>query len=348
MTDSPLWICRAEAGSAIGVGHVMRSLTLARAAKAAGFDCELHTQDIPSELRDQAMAAGVRVVDVPCEVGSTEDARVLASHGQAVTCVDGYWVSRSYVDSLASSAGTVVVIDDTGALDGSAFDLLLNQNPYASETMYPESPPNRLLLGLGYALIRPEVARHVGAARPTGQSLEVVVALGGTDVAGLGPTLCDALASIEGVSVSLASGFGTWMPTAEQADDDDRVVALIPSANLPAVLARSDLAVVAAGSTVWEVAALGVPTVALVVADNQAPLLDDPVVANMAEVIDARGALDLNSFVGVVQGIINDGQLRGCMASAGSNLVDGKGVDRVVAATLSVHDSSRSTSEGRR
>lgn len=348
MTDSLLWIFRAEAGSAIGVGHVMRSLTLARAAKCAGFDCELHTQDIPPELRDHAMAAGVRVVDVTCEVGSTEDARVLAGHGQAVTCVDGYWVSRSYVDSLAGSAGTVVVIDDTGALDGSAFDLLLNQNPYASETMYPESSPNRLLLGLAYVLIRPEVARHIGATRPTRQSLEVVVALGGTDVAGLGPALCDALASIEGVSVSLASGFSTLPPPSEHHGTKDQVVTMIPSANLPEVLARSDLAVVAAGSTVWEVAALGIPAVALVVADNQAPLIDDPVVAHMAEIIDARSGLDIAAFVGAVRGVINERQLRGRMSSAGSNLVDGKGVDRVVAAILSVHEGSRSTTEGAR
>ncbi len=326
----------------------MRSLTLARAAKLAGFECELHAQEIPPELRDHAAAAGIRVVDVACEVGSTEEAQVLAGHGQVVTCVDGYWVSRSYIDSLAGSAGTVVVIDDTGALDGSAFDLLLNQNPYASETMYPGSCPKRLLLGLDYVLIRPEVARHIGAAQSTGESLEVIVALGGTDVAGLGPTLCDALAVLDGVSVSLASGFSTVFPTSDQPDSEDRVVTLVPSANLPEVLARSDLAVVAAGSTVWEAATLGVPMIALVVADNQAPLLDDPVVAHMAQVIDARGALDLNFFVDVVQAVINDGELRGCMSSAGSNLVDGKGVDRVVAAILNVHEGSKSTTESTR
>jgi UDP-2,4-diacetamido-2,4,6-trideoxy-beta-L-altropyranose hydrolase len=241
-----------------------------------------------------------------------------------------------------------VVIDDTGALDGSAFDLLLNQNPYASETMYPESSPNRLLLGLDYALIRPEVARLIGASKSSGQSLEVVVALGGTDVAGLGPALCDALTSIDGVSVSLASGFSTLSSTSQQAASEDRAVTLVPSVNLPEVLARSDLAVVAAGSIVWEAATLGVPMIAVVVADNQAPLLNDPVVAHMAQVIDAPSALDLNSFVGVVQGVINDGELRGRMSSAGSNLIDGKGVDRVVASILSVHESSRSTSEGRR
>jgi len=46
-------------------------------------------------------------------------------------------------------------------------------------------------------------------------------------------------------------------------------VELIDQSQYVASLAKADIAVLAAGSSLWEAAALGVPTLALIVADNQ-------------------------------------------------------------------------------
>ncbi len=102
-------------------------------------------------------------------------------------------------------------------------------------------------------------------------------------------------------------------------------------ADMAAVMRHSDLAVAAGGSTLYELAACGVPTVSIVIADNQAAV---------ARSLAARGAiinlgpaelLSNQQITTIVSGLIRSNRLRQILAANARRLVDGRGADRVAA-----------------
>jgi spore coat polysaccharide biosynthesis predicted glycosyltransferase SpsG len=95
------------------------------------------------------------------------------------------------------------------------------------------------------------------------------------------------------------------------------------------LIASADVAVTAGGSTMWELAALGIPFVSIVVADNQRQSA-----LAMAKYgfpsIDAAGDLE-RALPGLLNRILPDAAQRGTLSDVGRQLVDGKGAARVCA-----------------
>jgi spore coat polysaccharide biosynthesis predicted glycosyltransferase SpsG len=275
-------ILRADAGPSIGVGHVMRSLTLGSALVAAGADVLLVSDELPPFLEARAERLGVQAASsVP---------------SGAFVVLDGY--------HLAAPDGRYAVIDDNreAPVDGAA--LVLNQNLHATAALYADLPAaTRVLLGPEYALLREGLPRRSDPIRA--DVARVLVAMGGTDPAGLTAPIAESLTEYD-VRVATAANFDA----------------------LAEMFAWADIAVIAAGTTLWEVGYVGLPAVAIVVADNQraaakaADAAGFVVHANMAEVAAIVGTLDAAR--------------RSAMRDAGQALFDGGGAARVADAILAV------------
>src|SRR5688500_17767362 len=182
---SPLIAFRADAAPAIGVGHVMRSITLASAAVASGHRCELHSFALPPVLARRAERAGVEVVEVDSPPGSVEDAERFTATVADVRCIDGYRFSPEFMEAVTGAGAPVMVIDDNREVALAGVDLVLNQNPHATRDLYADRPDLECLLGLRYALVRQEVLACIGRERRPRSAPRVVVSMGGTDVGGV-------------------------------------------------------------------------------------------------------------------------------------------------------------------
>jgi UDP-2,4-diacetamido-2,4,6-trideoxy-beta-L-altropyranose hydrolase len=269
MVERKVAVLRADASDLIGVGHVMRSLALGEALLDAGFDITLASVDLPAGMREEAHKCGITVVDLQCIPFGSDDALATLSLNGAVLVIDGYKFEREFFSELENRATNFVVIDDNVETMALAPSVVINQNPHATPEMYAHLSSNpELLLGLQYALLRREVREA------TKQSInpvegKVFVAMGGSDFLKLTAPIVDGLKDLD-IEICVAIG-----PTNGQRPQIEETVKSIPQARVILQadyireLASSSLAILAAGSSLWEAAALGVPSIGLIVADNQ-------------------------------------------------------------------------------
>ena len=297
MVERKVAVLRADASDLIGVGHVMRSLALGEALLDTGFDVVLATVDLPAGMREEARKCGITVVDLQCVPFGSDDALATLSLNGAVLVVDGYKFEREFFAEIENRATSFVVIDDNVETKALAPSVVINQNPHATPEMYAHLSGNpKLLLGLQNALLRREV-REATKLSVVPVANRVFVAMGGSDFLKLTSPIVDGLKDLD-IEICVAIG-----PTNGQRQQIEETVKSIPRARVIAQidyiteLASSSLAILAAGSSLWEAAALGVPTIGLIVANNQSESALAAEGLAFSHAIDCRNTFDLGAVV---------------------------------------------------
>jgi spore coat polysaccharide biosynthesis predicted glycosyltransferase SpsG len=178
---------------------------------------------------------------------------------------------------------------------------VINQNPHATPEMYAHlSGDPKLLLGLQYALLRREV-REATKQSINPIARKVFVAMGGSDFLQLTSPIVNGLKDLD-IEICVAIG-----PTNGQRQQIEETVKLIPRARVIAQvdyiteLASSSLAILAAGSSLWEAAALGVPSIGLIVADNQSGAAQAFLNNGLLDAIDCRNGVQIEQIAESVE-----------------------------------------------
>lgn len=311
---------RVDAGGAIGVGHAMRCATLGAALIAAGHRVTVVAASLPDWVADRYRSAGAVIENSP-------------SASVDVWVVDGYQLGDE-LSALAASGVTVVAVDDNHELPVDAAHLVVNQNLHASADMYPDvGAGTTLLLGPAYAMIRRDVT-SIDRSQRNNDGRTVLVSFGGTDPAGLTLPVVATLVAAPDVTVVVALGADhPHRPQVEALVErhSDRV--RFDPGDLTDALCNADVAAIGGGSTLWEVASLGIPAVAAVVADNQQAGTAAAEAAGFVAAVDVRnGDRDAADVAEAVLALLDDPARRASMATAGRTLFDGRGAERVVAA----------------
>jgi UDP-2,4-diacetamido-2,4,6-trideoxy-beta-L-altropyranose hydrolase len=296
MVERKVAVLRADASDLIGVGHVMRSLALGEALLDVGFDVMLATVGLPAGMREEAHKCGITVVDLQCEPFGAADALATLSLNGAVLVIDGYKFEREFFEILENQATHFAVIDDNVETKALAPSVVINQNPHATPEMYVHllGTP-QLLLGLQYALLRREV-REATKQSINPVARKVFVAMGGSDFLQLTSPIVNGLKDLD-IEICVAIG-----PTNGQRQQIEETVKSIPRARVIAQvdyiteLASSSLAILAAGSSLWEAAALGVPSIGLIVADNQSGAAQAFLNNGLMDLFDGRNGVQIEQI----------------------------------------------------
>ncbi|CAB4797266.1 MAG: UDP-2,4-diacetamido-2,4,6-trideoxy-beta-L-altropyranose hydrolase [Actinobacteria bacterium] len=304
MVDRKVAVLRADASGLNGVGHVMRSLALGEALLDAAFDVVLASVDLPAGMREEARKCGITVVDLQCLPFGAADATATLSLNGSVLVVDGYKFEREFFSELENRATSFIVIDDNVETKALAPSVVINQNPHATTEMYAQLSGNpKLLLGLQYALLRREVREATKQSINTVAG-KVFVAMGGSDFLNLTGPIVLALKDLD-IELCVAVG-----PTNSQRKQIEDVVQSLPRARVIhqadyiTELASSSLAILAAGSSLWEAAALGVPSIGLIVADNQIGASVGAEHCGISLSLDVRSGLHKESIVSNVESLL--------------------------------------------
>ncbi|MFA7347170.1 MAG: UDP-2,4-diacetamido-2,4,6-trideoxy-beta-L-altropyranose hydrolase [Desulfurivibrionaceae bacterium] len=344
---APLLVIRADADVAIGSGHVMRCLALAREWQERGGKAVFWGRISAGPLRARIVAEGCQLHLLSASHPDPADcAAVLVwqreAHEQSGWVVlDGYHFSADYHDAIRASGWPLLVIDDYGHLPEYHADILLNPNAYAGELTYNTGVETLRLLGARYALLRREfrVAREENRiAAPRGH--RILVTMGGADQNNVCGRVVDALLAMDRSDLEVKIVSGSLNPhhqdlvkRLEKAPFDAELMVTVTE--MAPLMQWADLAISAAGSTCWELAAMGVPMLVTVLADNQ---------ERVAAYLEAHGAaINLGWFDGwqanqvadVLEVLLADQEQRGRMAGNGQGVVDGMGCGRVVEMMLS-------------
>jgi UDP-2,4-diacetamido-2,4,6-trideoxy-beta-L-altropyranose hydrolase len=310
----PVLVAVPQAGG-VGAGHLMRGLALAQAWNARSgrtvvvappLDPALAQLLARNDIRHVPAAGSVAVVDAVAKLAADDPVTAIA--------VDGYDFGAGLERALRPFAPALLAFDDGNETGAHAVDLLTDPTPGIAAERYRDSAPGaRLLLGPKYAALRRE---FVAAPAPSDASRAIVLLAGGEPA----PAVRRWFTAVgDGLR---AAGYEVRAPgiTDPRADD---VVALMHD---------SLIAVSGAGSTSLELCALGVPTVLVVVADNQVGLAAGLDAAGAAvrlgriEDLEPRAALD------AVGAFAADGGQRGALSRNARALVDGRGAGRLVVA----------------
>ena len=288
MVNRKVAVLRADASSSIGVGHVMRSLSIGEALLDEGFGVELVSFELAPSLQSLATSCGITVVELTCAPRSSEDAQFVLTRNADIVVVDGYEFSREFFVALELSDTPFAVIDDNAETNAKSPNAVINQNPHASAPMYAHLQGNpKLLLGLQFAMVRREVREVAAMNLPTREG-EVFVAMGGADFLGLTAPIVEALAET-GLPIRVAVGHAnTQREQVKKLADQHGHVTLIEQHDYVSSLASAHVAVLAAGSSLWEACAVGTPSIGLVVADNQADLAIAAEKLAISQIIDVR------------------------------------------------------------
>jgi UDP-2,4-diacetamido-2,4,6-trideoxy-beta-L-altropyranose hydrolase len=267
---------RADADSQIGTGHVMRCLALAQAWCASGGGVQFVTKSTASSILSRLREDGITVHFLKSARGSSFDASettVVARRVDAEWLVlDGYDFNSEYIESIQSVGIKVLAIDDLGRGNLGAADIILNQNIYASASLYPEKLG--LLLGLKFALLRREFTSVDRIPKRCVDFVSrVLVTLGGSDFHNITRSVLHLLSAYNQTRIEITVIVGPEnrhldsIISTEVSGHDISV--LVNPPDLAEIMATADLVVSAAGSSCWEFAFLGVPMLLVVTAENQ-------------------------------------------------------------------------------
>lgn len=285
---------RTDASTTIGVGHVKRCLTLADALRTAGasvcFVCRQHEGHLCDEIAERGLlvlrlprpAAGARDA-ASWQEEARETAQALAGAGEQPhwLVIDHYGIDHRVESALRAAAERVMVIDDLADRVHDC-DLLLDQNLVLSmNTRYADKVPAHcaLLLGPQYCLLQPIYAElHDRTAPRAGPVRRVFVFFSGADVDNLTGRAVAAFLRVapRGVQldVVITSGHPHVAALRQQAAQHSNVQLHVDLPTLAPLMAQADLAIGAGGVTSWERACLGLPTLAIMMAENQRAVLE--------------------------------------------------------------------------
>lgn len=354
---------RADAGTQIGTGHVMRCLTLARALRdtlnaTVTFICRDFDGHLIDLLRAQQMDVAVLpMATAPEHTGDSHDYRswlgadwredaqdtLTAIRQRAAgsdTCLlitDHYAINRDWHERVRPAVDKIVAIDDLAnrLLD---CDLLLDTTYGRRNDEYAHLTPAHCqpLTGSQFALLRHEFYRpdtDIAALRRQRTTRNrVLVMMGGADPHN---ATCQALACLrDRTDLDVTAVVGATMPHWQAVQAECTAHAHMTFLRAPDGIAElmlvHDIAIAAAGTTSWERCASGLPSLLVVQAQNQVHL------CNMIANAGAAVALDLPLSAATIQSGINhwqqDEQAYHDAVAACLHICDGAGTARVVAA----------------
>ena len=333
-------IIRVDGNAHIGTGHLMRCLALAQAYKDAGgqvvFITACQSESLLQWLREEGFDIHLLARPYP-DAGDWEYTKnILAACPSAWIVLDGYHFDEVYQQRVKELGHRLLVIDDMAHLKHYYADIVLNQNLHAQQLQYSCEPYTRLLLGTRYVLLRreflawkdwkreiPEVARRVlvtlGGADAENHTLKVIQALDKIDILGL-----------EAIVVIGASNPN--VDVLEAATRQSRIPIRITrdARNMPELMTEADIAVAGAGSTVWELAFMGLPSIILVLSDNQGLIAKELAAAGVAVNLGWSTGVDSAAISKALSQLAQMAETRRGMSRQGQQLIDGGGGQRVL------------------
>lgn len=333
-------LIRADANPQLGTGHVMRCLALAQAWQDAGGKAVFVARALPAGIWTRLESEHIDVIELAEGLTELQDAQQASEVALRVKAdwvvADGYGFGEAFQREIYSAGLKLLLLDDYGHARHYSANLVLNQNASADEMHYASREGGtRLLLGPRYALLRREFLSWRDWKREISETVRtVLVTLGGADSGNASGEIVRALAQAApaGWQVKIIAGPANPNRGALRRQIENCVgnLELISGdADMPRLMAWADLAISAAGSTLWELLFMQVPTLAVCVAENQRANAERlRIETGMPVHFFQNAPLDLNlDFLPLA----HSQSARAKLAAKGREMVDGEGAARVIA-----------------
>ena len=295
-------VFRVDASLKMGTGHVMRCLTLAQVLKENGVNVEFICRQHKGNLINKIVASGFKVhelnllkekedkaeykspyyswLGVTQQQDANECIDILKSLKTSWIIIDHYSLNEDWQIKIKPFCEKIMVIDDL-ADQKHQCDILLDQTFNRQNSDYSLLVPKscQLLLGSKYALLRPEFIKWREYSLKNRGKIKLkrlLVSMGGVDIDNMTGQVLKELERF-----TLPSDINVVVVMGELSPNLEKILAMakkfpykikikIGVNNMAEIMSRADISIGAAGSTTWERCCLGLPTIQIIVAQNQA------------------------------------------------------------------------------
>jgi UDP-2,4-diacetamido-2,4,6-trideoxy-beta-L-altropyranose hydrolase len=341
-------VFRTDASINIGTGHAMRCLTLADELRLKCTDINFICREEPGNLISYIGNRGYKIHQLLGEIDIETDRRltkeILSKYETKPDglIIDHYEIDISWEYPLRKYAKRLMVIDDLANRKHDC-GLLLDQNYSNNENRYNGLVPENCiqLLGPEYAMLRPQFQKaRENLRKRDGGVNRILVFMGGSDPQNVTSKVLRAIHMLDRSDIAIDVVVGDL----NQYHDEIRILtSKMPNTicyhnveDMVNLMSSADLCIGAGGTTTWERCCAGLPTIAIILAENQ---------KNILENLDKEEALinlgwyhnvTEKNIKGLIEGLIDNPQKLVSMSDKSRRLVDGKGVNRVCDATVSM------------
>jgi len=334
---------RVDGSPQIGTGHMMRCLTLANEWRKQGFEVVFYTAaqisaPIPQERNYICRVLGTDPKDMESELPRLSER--LQVDQINLLLVDSYQVTVPYLQDLSAQIKTVY-IDDFG-VEVWPVAGILNYNLYATELGYAQrySVDTMVLSGSKYALVGPEFQKQEYRLR---EKMErILVTVGGSDslnIAGAIAAILRGATELKDVDIDVVCGrYNSYFQELKNMEKNVPNIRIHSNvSNMAGLMRTADVAVSAAGTTMYELAAIGVPTVTFSYVDNQ--VIPAQAFAEKLGLTNAGNYLEepdsvLTRIRNAVVELSESKKSRGLLSKRLRSCVDGQGAKRAVEALM--------------
>jgi UDP-2,4-diacetamido-2,4,6-trideoxy-beta-L-altropyranose hydrolase len=354
-------VIRVDASTEMGMGHLMRCLSLARAlanngakvtfllrSHAAGLarliECEGHAARLlpdPASRPDDAVSDGTAHalwLSTTWKHDAEQTLEAIDHIGRVDwLIVDHYSLDARWERMLRKQAPRILAIDDIADRDHDC-DVLLDQNLVLEmDSRYGgRVPPTcETLLGPRYALLRAEFAeRRKSLTRRSGKVNRILVCYGGSDPGNETAKALSAIKSLSHPSLAVDVAIGPTNPNATSLAQLCGEMSMTEfhrgAGNMAELMSNAGLAIGAGGIMSWERCCLGLPTIAVDIAGNQTGALTALSRAGAVIYLGSAASTTEQQIAGAIESLFGDADRTRAMGEISQALVDGEGTSRVV------------------
>ena len=357
---------RVDSSRKIGSGHVMRCLTLAEELREFGVTVEFITRDHLGNINEHIKNKDFKVnllpnsttnqqqnligyeqwVGVKPDIDADETIQIVKDKKVDWLIIDHYALDHNWEERLRAYTKKIMVIDDMANRHHSC-DLLFDQTYGRKEVDYKKLVPTncKLLLGSENALVYPDFSKLRQQAlqrRERHHAINnILISMGSMDEENITPRVLDAVAllkwkTVPKVTIVLTSGAAHLQNLRDNLAKYSFPIDLLTDVtNMSELMLESDLAIGAGGTTSWERCCLALPTILIILSENQKLIGEN--LANVGATITLqKGSKMEEGIKQSIETLIQNKNKYMAMCHNSAKVCDGNGAKRTVEQMMKV------------
>jgi UDP-2,4-diacetamido-2,4,6-trideoxy-beta-L-altropyranose hydrolase len=318
---------RCDSSFSTGSGHLIRCLNL---AELISQDTIFLCRKLHGNINLRVQQNQFKLIEFPdiqdYKIGSPineieEIEAVLQNEAPDVIVVDHYGLDKSWEKAAKKYCKLLVVIDDLGREHNAS--AIIDQNYRVQHPANYLESGAQLFLGPHYAVLNKNFLESTSVKRSFKNVKQVLVFFGGSDPKSM------TLRSLKlpqhfDHSIKWKFVVGSQNQDAKkiqsEANQLPNIEVLVDVNNMHELMLQSDIFIGAGGSTSWERAKLGLPSVVVSIAENQEELSKELAAQGIIHYLGRSQDLDMEEFVKNLQEIFHNNSKRELMSQKALSL----------------------------
>lgn len=315
-----------EGNKNIGFGHITRCLGITEAFEEKKIET-LSIINGDKSISNLLKKENCQIIDWI----KNEDKLFNTIKKDDIVFIDSYLADKNFYEKLSKMVKQVVYIDDNNRLPYPK-GIVLNGNVYATSLPYQKNKDLKYLLGPKYAPIRKEFWDS-SIKKVNKKVKNILITFGGDDKRDLTAKVLFILQErypLINISVIIGKGFKKISQIKKLKTNNTKFFMNPTSKQIEKIMKKSDLSISASGQTTLELLRLGIPTIIIKVAENQANIAKVLAEKHLVEYAgDWKDELLLQRLSKKVKKLGNYEE-RKTMSNFQKNIIDGQGARRIV------------------